>query len=188
MYLARAVLDRQAPAQSDQSAGSCRGLDLVASCSQFYPKTTSSAWLIVDDHQIRIVIRARAARTFSLLICVDADMAVACSRKRLLFPTTPAIDKPHSSDPGHQIHFGREDEPARDRPEPQPVLRQGDVVLVPDLRDRVVAIDVKADFIGTEVLDVDELVSSQPRRGDTSLDDEDAAGGEMSAAFSKHRT
>ena len=50
MYLARAVLDRQAPAQSDQSAGSCRGLDLVASCSQFYMKATSSALLIVDDH------------------------------------------------------------------------------------------------------------------------------------------
>ena len=53
MYLARAVLDRQAPAQSDQSAGSCRGLDLVASCSQFYMKATSSAWLIVDDHHMR---------------------------------------------------------------------------------------------------------------------------------------
>ena len=53
MYLARAVLDRQAPAQWDQSAGSCRGLDLVASCSQFYMKATSSAWLIVDDHHMR---------------------------------------------------------------------------------------------------------------------------------------
>ena len=53
MYLARAVLDRQAPAQSDQSAGSCRGLDLVASCSQFYMKATSAASLIVDDHHER---------------------------------------------------------------------------------------------------------------------------------------
>src|ERR1035437_526649 len=137
---------------------------------------------------MRIVIRARAATTFSLLPCVDADMAVACSRERLLLPATPAIDKPHSSDPGHQIHFGRPDEPARDRPEPQPVLGEGDVVLVEDLRGRVVAIDVEHDFIATEVLDVDELVSAQPRRGDTSLDDEDAAGGEMSAAFSKHRS
>ena len=50
MYLARAVLDRQAPAQSDQSAGSCRGLDLVVSYSQFYMKATSRALLIVDDH------------------------------------------------------------------------------------------------------------------------------------------
>ena len=34
VYPARVVLDRQAPAPSDQSAGSCRGLDLVASCRQ----------------------------------------------------------------------------------------------------------------------------------------------------------
>ena len=34
MYPERAVLGRQAPAPSDQSAGSCRGLDLVASCRQ----------------------------------------------------------------------------------------------------------------------------------------------------------
>ena len=34
VYPERAVLGRQAPAPSDQSAGSCRGLDLVASCRQ----------------------------------------------------------------------------------------------------------------------------------------------------------
>lgn len=107
-------------------------------------------------------------------------MAIACRRERLLLPTTPAINKPHSSDSGHQIHFARPDEPARDRPEPQPILGEGDVVLVQDLRDRVVAIDVKHHFIATKVLDVDELVSAQPCRGDASLDDEDAVAGEMS--------
>jgi len=36
VYPARVVLDRQALAPWDQSAGRCRGLDLVASCCQSY--------------------------------------------------------------------------------------------------------------------------------------------------------
>lgn len=57
VYPARAIRDRQAPAQSDQWGGSCRGLDLVASCSQFYTKATSPALLIVDDQRMRSAFR-----------------------------------------------------------------------------------------------------------------------------------
>jgi hypothetical protein len=103
VYLARAVLDRQAPAQSDQSAGSCRGLDLVASCSQFYLKATSSTRLIVDDHHLRIVARAR----WSEVQAVVHHKESGASSVRLLLDDCEAVRLPALGGDG-AAQFGRD--------------------------------------------------------------------------------
>jgi len=75
-----------------------------------------------------------------------------------------------------------------DRAEDEAICADADVVLVENLRHRVVAADVQHDVIGPNALRVDELViRSTGSRRDLALDDEDAirgqvAGGVLEAA------
>jgi hypothetical protein len=96
---------------------------------------------------------------------MNADVAPTGDSIRFAVPPSPPIAQPKAGDTSHEVELGRIRQAKPDRAEGKAIGANVDVVLVEDLRDRVVLADVQPNVVDLKALHVDEPVAWSRGRG-----------------------
>jgi hypothetical protein len=84
-------------------------------------------------------------------------MTPACGRDGLPVPPAPSLAQSEAGDPSHEVKLGRLGEAQADRIQHDAFEADVDVVLVEQLRDRIVSADVEVDEVNPHAFCVDVL-------------------------------